>query len=35
MLTRFALPFTTLTGSGEVAAEMIGLESFELDICLP
>lgn len=35
MLTHFALPFTTLTGSVEVAAEMIGLESFELDICLP
>lgn len=35
MLTRFALPFTTLTESVEVAAETIGLESFELDICLP
>lgn len=35
MLTRLALPFTTLTGSVEVAAEMIGLESVELDICLP
>lgn len=33
-LTCFALPLTTLTGSVEVAAELMGLESFELDICL-